>query len=417
MAAPTKGNRGSPALPLPARLARLRLRLSSLPSSAASAVRDGRALYLVGPVLVSVASAVIAFLLYAYAVVILPMLAGVNWIANGGDLRSYRGDDAGGGQGAEYDEQRAVTTLELVSLSLRTVPGVLHTSIVLFFAANIVYNYFMCVTTSNSGPSRDRAVRELAAATGFDYPETDDEVESFRLEVERRVQERLDERRRVREAGMGRGGGKGKEEEVDGRFYTVTLPVIPGIDWGTDGSFRFVFVKGLEAGGPAERSGLVAPGDFLCQLTGREVGEGDCGEQHQQNRQDRSIRLVGEPWDQVVGALTSLPPNTTHMDLVLFRGTKSQLRVACSSGKYGSRFTSASSARRQIHDVKTRKEPKVHGWQLLDHDEWGWCRKSGMPKPPRSHYDNITRDLVLNMDHYVSAELFRDVRAFDLVSH
>ena len=398
MAAPTKGNRGPPSLT--ARLARLRLRLASLPASAASAVRDGRALYLVGPVLVAVASVVIAFLLYAYATVILPMLAGVNWIANEGDLRSYHsvGRPGGGASGDDEERQRAVTTAELMALSLRTVPGALHTSVVIFFATNIVYNYYMCVTTDNAGPQRDRAVREMAAATGFDYPETEAEIESFRLDVEARIQERLEERRRRASAGSGRRRGE-EEEEADERFYTVTLPVIPGIDWGTDGSFRFVFVKGLEAGGPADRCGVVAPGDFLCQLTGREEGGGDDVGPHR----DRSIRLVGEPWDQVVGALTSLPPGTARMDLVFFRGTKSQLRVACAAGRYGSRFTSPSSARRQIHDVRERKQPKVHGWQLLGHDEWGWCRKSGMPKPPRSHYDNITRALVLNMDHYVSA--------------
>ncbi|EJK55563.1 hypothetical protein THAOC_24695, partial [Thalassiosira oceanica] len=187
MAAPTKGNRGAPSLP--ARLARLRLRLSSLPSSFSSAVRDGRALYLVGPVLVAVASAVIAFLLYAYAAVILPMLAGVNWISNGADLRDYRslgGPGAGQRAGDDSDDElmRAVTTIELVLLSLRTVPGILHTSVVVFFASNIVYNYYMCVTTDNAGPARDKAVREMAAATGFDYPETEEDVESFRREVE-----------------------------------------------------------------------------------------------------------------------------------------------------------------------------------------------------------------------------------------
>jgi len=32
--------------------------------------------------------------------------------------------------------------------------------------------------------------------------------------------------------------------------------------------------------------------------------------------------------------------------------------------------------------------------------EWGYCRRSNQPKPPRSHYDHVTRTLVLNMDHF-----------------
>jgi hypothetical protein len=39
-------------------------------------------------------------------------------------------------------------------------------------------------------------------------------------------------------------------------------------------------------------------------------------------------------------------------------------------------------------------------WQLLSPTEWGYCRYSSQPKPPRSHYDHVMKALVLNMDHY-----------------
>ena len=32
--------------------------------------------------------------------------------------------------------------------------------------------------------------------------------------------------------------------------------------------------------------------------------------------------------------------------------------------------------------------------------EWGFCDATNQPKPPRSHFDHVTRQLVLNMDHY-----------------
>jgi palmitoyltransferase len=32
--------------------------------------------------------------------------------------------------------------------------------------------------------------------------------------------------------------------------------------------------------------------------------------------------------------------------------------------------------------------------------EWGYCSNSHLPKPPRSHYDHVTKSLVLNLDHY-----------------
>ena len=31
---------------------------------------------------------------------------------------------------------------------------------------------------------------------------------------------------------------------------------------------------------------------------------------------------------------------------------------------------------------------------------WSFCRRSGMLKPPRAHFDGVTNQLVLNMDHY-----------------
>ena len=39
-------------------------------------------------------------------------------------------------------------------------------------------------------------------------------------------------------------------------------------------------------------------------------------------------------------------------------------------------------------------------WVLLGSHEWGFCMRSKQPKPPRSHYDHVLKDLVLNMDHY-----------------
>jgi hypothetical protein len=44
--------------------------------------------------------------------------------------------------------------------------------------------------------------------------------------------------------------------------------------------------------------------------------------------------------------------------------------------------------------------PPVRRWMLMTPFEWGYCLNSNQPKPPRSHYDHVTRSLVLNMDHY-----------------
>jgi hypothetical protein len=44
--------------------------------------------------------------------------------------------------------------------------------------------------------------------------------------------------------------------------------------------------------------------------------------------------------------------------------------------------------------------PPLRRWMLMTPFEWGYDHNSNQPKPPRSHYDHVTRTLVLNMDHY-----------------
>ena len=45
-------------------------------------------------------------------------------------------------------------------------------------------------------------------------------------------------------------------------------------------------------------------------------------------------------------------------------------------------------------------QPMGRSWMWLGPNEWSYCERSGLPKPPRSHYDHVTKGLVLNMDHY-----------------
>jgi len=42
----------------------------------------------------------------------------------------------------------------------------------------------------------------------------------------------------------------------------------------------------------------------------------------------------------------------------------------------------------------------VRRWLIMGPHEWGFCDSSHQPKPPRSHFDHVTKQLVLNMDHY-----------------
>jgi palmitoyltransferase len=74
--------------------------------------------------------------------------------------------------------------------------AVLHQSFVMYVILNILYNYYRCVTTRNfSCESYDIVVKELARATGFDYPEDEHSMEEYRNKYRRIIMERVRQRR------------------------------------------------------------------------------------------------------------------------------------------------------------------------------------------------------------------------------
>lgn len=250
-----------------------------------------RAMYLLGPVLITLAATIITGLTWLYFTIILPMLAGTNWIHTQADWEKYWMKEQGEND-IERDTSDAnskpISQITSVLLALLTPIGILHTSMVSFFLVNILYNYYYCVTTSNSGPSYDNVVRQLAVVTGFHYPETEEELLQCKRNFERKIYERMQRKR----------------DEV------------------------------------MNASRLSEGNANLCATT------------------VSTTRNDGDEESQTISKATTTS-KTAAIPL-----------------------------------------PKIHNWQLLSPIEWGYCRYSSQPKPPRSHYDHITQCLVLNMDHY-----------------
>ena len=103
-------------------------------------------------------------------------------------------------------------------------------------------------------------------------------------------------------------------------LYAIRLPRAMGIDWGTDLSFSFVYVRAMEPGGAADMSGLIAVGDQLCQMTPVSPDE---------DSKCTPINLTGAPFDAVMGSFASLDQKVKDVDLVFFKGTKDELIAAC----------------------------------------------------------------------------------------
>ena len=235
--------------------------------------------YLLGPILILLASAIIFGLTHTFFYVMLPMLA------------------------SPVDPQVAKDAAEK---GLEEIPVVytraiyMHIAFVFFLLVNVLHNYVLCVMTRNNGPAFDRVVRELAEVTDFQYPETEEEkVESKRAYEQKMIvkgRARRDMARQRRQQANMAAAMTNQQEMQNGNNGSVTA----SIDFG-DGVFN--------------------------------------------NGSNQAVASAQPP--------APAPPI-----------------------------------------------PAMPAWMQMGASEWGWCQKSNQPKPPRSHFDHVTKNLVLNMDHY-----------------
>jgi ferredoxin len=104
----------------------------------------------------------------------------------------------------------------------------------------------------------------------------------------------------------------------DERLYRIRLPRAPGIEWGTDLSFSFVYVRDMDPTGPAKMSKLIETGDQLCEL--KAVTD---------NATTKPVNLLGASFDFVMTAFAELDKTVKEVDLVFFRGTKEEIKAVC----------------------------------------------------------------------------------------
>ncbi|KAL7581371.1 hypothetical protein ACA910_021963 [Epithemia clementina (nom. ined.)] len=117
----------------------------------------------------------------------------------------------------------------------------------------------------------------------------------------------------------------GIDIEFDTRLYRVRLSRAVGIEWGTDLSFSFVYVRALDPTGDAAMSKQVEVGDQLCEL--RPVSDdGDADG-------TGPVNLVGAPFDYVMETFAMLGKTVRQVDLVFFRGSKDELKAAAAGTK------------------------------------------------------------------------------------
>eukprot|EP00521_Asterionellopsis_glacialis_P018034 CAMPEP_0195295066 /NCGR_PEP_ID=MMETSP0707-20130614/16537_1 /TAXON_ID=33640 /ORGANISM="Asterionellopsis glacialis, Strain CCMP134" /LENGTH=494 /DNA_ID=CAMNT_0040356201 /DNA_START=183 /DNA_END=1667 /DNA_ORIENTATION=- len=222
--------------------------------------------------------------------------------------------------------------------ALSTIKLSCHVGYVIFVLVNVLYNYYMCVMTPNKGPTYDRVVRELAVATEFPYPETPSQVSQCKRNFEEMMIFRS-QRRQARAA---------------------------------QASAAAVAAKAAQQSQNRTNS---SNGDTTTVVRSDAVNNTNNGITH---------RHAGNSTSGSGGADSS--SNT-----VLPLHTASANTATNSAAKKNTTKANA---------PKQKQSPPLRGWMLMGPQEWGFCSYSNQPKAPRSHYDHVTKVLVLNMDHY-----------------
>jgi ferredoxin len=106
----------------------------------------------------------------------------------------------------------------------------------------------------------------------------------------------------------------------DPRLYRVTIPRATGIEWGTDLSFSFVYVRDMEPSGPAFMSKVISKGDQICEL---------CPVNEDGNAEEGVVPLIGASFDNVMTSFASLKKTVRDVELVFFKGSKDELIALC----------------------------------------------------------------------------------------
>jgi ferredoxin len=106
---------------------------------------------------------------------------------------------------------------------------------------------------------------------------------------------------------------------VDPRLTRVRLSRILGIEWGTDLSFSFVYVRNMDPMGEAAMSNQVNVGDQLCELI-PVVPENSAAPAV-------PVNLLGASFDFVMESFAVLDKTVQQVDLVFFRGSKDELKA------------------------------------------------------------------------------------------
>ena len=204
-----------------------------------------------------------------------------------------------------------------------------NVAFVIFILIEIIFNYYMCVTTRNAGPlsSYNVVVRELAESTNLEYPQTPQEVARFRRDFNDKMMIRVRQRQARETEERVRQNNQSRCCDTNGNCSNNT---------------------------GSKNSGIASGGTEPMSAEATKVHDDD------------------------------LVPGSSTENITLRKNTRQQKSSNSKRSKSGGAVPN----------------PPRRSWMYMAPDEWGFCSKTNQPKPPRSHYDQVSKSLVLCLDHY-----------------
>jgi predicted membrane protein len=79
------------------------------------------------------------------------------------------------------------TVLPLIEPVPFTLRYCAHVAVAMFLLFNVIFNYFLCVTTKHRGENYDIVVREMAEKTDFEFPEDEEGVREYEASYKKRM--------------------------------------------------------------------------------------------------------------------------------------------------------------------------------------------------------------------------------------
>lgn len=307
-------------------------------------------LYLLGPLLIVVVFVLVSSLSYTFFTIIIPLLS-----PNG----------------------------------YWTMKAMVHECIVIFIVTNIIFNYVLCVMTNsghrhtgrhshrhtgrhlhnnNNNDKYDSVVRELANVTHFEYPETEEGIQLWKFKLRDFIIQKSRMRSNVRSNVRSNNNFNNSNNNNNDHVHVV------------NGRYEHVQVETSSTCSinMSTSTTNVNNGTSTASTSTHAAGNNENNNNQSPPLQRRNNTSISE--NANTNNSTSTSTSTIH------HNQHQQIPVQ--------------EVLPQSIITPTSTTSTTRPWMILGPHDWGYCEKSNLPKPPRSHFDFVTRSLVLNMDHY-----------------